>query len=244
MTSVSVEKGDKLSEGDALCALSSTDGYALSLAIDELDITSIQHGQAATVTLDALEGTFAGTVENISYSGSGNYVTSYTVTIVTEPIEGAYPGMSASAEVVIESSGDSLLVPVGAVQYSGRGDSRQAYLYLAAEGAADGDTQLAENIDLDSLEKQIVETGMSDGSYIVVTGEGLAAGTVIWQQQLTTTATYESSSSTTASFGMNGMQSGMPSGFPGGMGGFPGGMNGSSGYPGGMSSSGSRRSGS
>ena len=246
LTSLSVEKGDKLSEGEALCSLSGTDGYELTLSIDELDISSVKHGQAATVTLDALDGTFSGTVANISYAGSGNYVTSYSVTIATEPIEGAYPGMSASAEVVIESSGDSLLVPVGALQYDGRGDDRKAYVYLTAEGTEEGDTQLAEEIDIDSLTKVYVETGMADGSYLVVTGEGLSAGTILWQQQLSTTATYSDDESTTSSFGMGmgggmpgdmgGMGGGMPSGMGGG--GFPGGGNMGGGMGGGQRSGG------
>lgn len=232
LTSLSVEKGDKLSEGEELCSLSSTDGYEMSLAIDELDIGSIRHGQAATVTLDAVEGTFAGTVQNISYSGSGNYVTSYTVSIVTEPIAGAYPGMSASAEVVIESSGESLLAPVGALQYEGRGDNRRTFVYVAADGTEAGASKTADAIDLDSLATIDVETGMSDGSYIVVTGEGLTEGTLIWQSTLTTTAVYNSSSSSTttsSSFGGMGGMGGMPSGnFGGGMpsgnfGGMPGG---------------------
>ena len=229
LTSLSVEKGDKLSEGDALCSLSSTDGYQMSLSIDELDIASVRHGQDATVTLDALDGEFGGTVENISYVGSGSYVTSYSVTIVTEPIAGAYPGMSASAEIVVESSGESLLVPVGAVQYEGRGDDKTAYLYLATDGTQAGTTQTAEEIDLDSLEKVTVTTGMSDGSYIVVTGDGLDSGDVIWQSVLTTTATYTEDTSATTSFNMGGMPSGnmgnMPSGMPSGnMGNMPGGF--------------------
>lgn len=237
LTSLSVEKGDELSEGGELCSLAGTDGYEMSLAIDELDIASVLHGQAATVTLDAIDGTFAGTVENISYAGSGSYVTSYTVTIVTEPIEGAYPGMSASAEIVIESSGDALLVPVGALQYDGRGEEQTSYLYLAAEGTEAGTTKTAEEIDLASLTKITVETGMSDGSYIVVTGKGLHDGDVIWQSTLTTTATYTEDDSTTASFNMGGM-GGMPGGgMPGGDmgGGYTGGGMPSGNMPGGNS---------
>ena len=233
LTALSVEKGDKLSEGDALCSLSSTDGYQLSLSIDELDISSVQHGQKATITLDAVEGEYEGTVDNISYSGSGSYVTSYTVSIVTEPIEGAYPGMSASAEVVIESSGNSLIIPVGAVQYEGRGEEQKAYVYLAADGTTAGDTKTADAIHLDSLEKVYLTTGMSDGSYIVIQSDSLKAGDLIWQSTLTTNAVYtEDDSSSTTDFGMGGNMGGMPSGSMGG--GMPSGGMPSGGMPGNM----------
>ncbi len=217
LVSLSVEKGDRLDTGAALCTLSSTDGYQLSMAIDELDIGSIKLDQVATVTLDAVDGSFTGSVKNISYDGSGTYVTSYTVTIVTEPIAGAYPGMSASAEVVIESSGTSMIVPVGALQYQGRGENQTAYVYLAGDTVAAGDTQTAQQLDLENLEKVTVTTGMSDGSYIVIQSDQLSVGDLIWQSTLTTNAVYSSndSANTTTSF--------MGGNMPGSMGGYNGG---------------------
>ena len=68
-------------------------------------------------------------------------------------------------------------------------------------------------------------TGMSDGSDIAVTGEGIAAGDLIWAEQVTTTATYSADDETTATFSMGGqsgmMMGGDSSGFtpPSGMGG-------------------------
>ena len=175
--------------------MTGTGGFTIALSIDELDIASVKLGQNATVTLDALTGEFTGTVTNISYSGSGSYVTSYTATITTEPMEGAYPGMSASAEIITETSGETLIVPVSAVQYEG--DS--AFVYLAGDGVQAGENRAEGQIDLDSLTKLTVTTGMSDGSYIVVTAEGLAAGDVIWSPERTSTATYSADDTTTTS---------------------------------------------
>jgi len=196
LTSLSVEMGDTVAAGTTVCSMTGTGGFTLALSIDELDIASVKLGQSATVTLDALEGEFTGTVTNISYSGSGSYVTSYTATISTEPIEGAYPGMSASAEIITETSGETLIVPVSAVQYEG--DS--AFVYLAEDGVAAG-AMLAEGaLDLDSLTKVTVTTGMSDGSYIAVRAEGLAAGDVIWVPERTSSATYTADNTATADY--------------------------------------------
>ena len=158
---------------------------------------------------------------NISYSGSGTYVTSYTATITTDPIEGAYPGMSATIAVTTDTSGETLIVPVSAVQY----DGDTAFIYLAGDDTTLGTVVGKDEINLDSLTKATVTTGMSDGSYIAITGDGIAAGDLIWVPQVTTNATYSADDETSTTFSMGGqsgmMMGGDSSGFtpPSGMGG-------------------------
>lgn len=204
LTTLAVEVGDKVASGTTVCSLTGTEGYTLSLSIDELDIATVALEQPATITLDALEGEFTGKVSNISYAGSGTYVTSYTATITTDPIEGAYPGMSATVAITTDTSGETLIVPVSAVQY----DGDTAYLYLAGDDAQLGSNVSQSDLDLDGLTKVTVTTGMSDGSYIAVTGDGIAAGDLIWVKQVTTTATYSEDDATTTTFSM-GSQGGM-----------------------------------
>lgn len=220
LTALSVKAGDTVASGTTVCTLTGTGGFTIALSIDELDIASVKLGQSATVTLDALAGDFSGTVTNISYSGSGSYVTSYTATITTDPIEGAYPGMSASAKIVTQTSGESLIVPVSAVQYEGE----TAYLYLAADGTQPGTLLSESEMDLGKLTKLTVTTGMSDGSYIVVTADGLASGAVIWTPERTSTAAYTKDDSNTTSFSFAGP--GMPGGAQGGTFQAPGNMDG------------------
>ena len=211
LTSLSVEAGDTVAAGTTVCSMTGTGGFTIALSIDELDIASVKLGQSATVTLDALEGEFTGTVTNISYSGSGSYVTSFTATISTEPIDGAYPGMSASAEIITDTSGETLIVPVSAVQYEGD----NAFVYLADDGVKMGAMLGDGALDLDKLTKVTVTTGMSDGSYIAITAEGLAAGDVIWVPERTSNATYTADDSTTANYFMTQGGMTMPSGTSG-----------------------------
>lgn len=209
LTSLSAAVGDTIDAGTTVCVLTGTGGFSLDLSIDELDIASVALGQSATITLDALDGEYNGTVTNISYSGSGSYVTSYTASITTDPIEGAYPGMSVSAEIVTDTSGDSLIVSVSALQY----DGDTAFVYLAGDDAQLGTSVAEGELDLDKLTKVTVTTGMSDGSYIAITADGLAAGDLIWVPERTSTATYsESDTTTTTTFSMGGGQSGMMGG--------------------------------
>ena len=214
VTSLPVAAGDELAAGDALCTLARVDGYTMDVSVDELDIASVQLDQAAAVTLDAVEGTFSGRVASLSYEGSGSYVTRYTATLEIDPIDGALPGMSASAEIVTATSGQTLIVPVEAVQY----EDGQAFVCLAPEGAAAGASYAGDAVDTAALSRTAVETGMSDGSYVAVTGE-LAAGDLILVPVRTTTAEYDSGTQTTGGFGGFGGMGGreMPGNFPGEM---------------------------
>ena len=191
LASLSVGAGDEVASGETLCVLSGTAGYELQLAIDELDLPSVAIGQQAEVTLDAVEGSYAGSVTNLSYAGSGSYVTTYTATITTGAIPGAYPGMSAAAEITTATSGNSLIVPVSAVEYEGN----SAYVTLAPSNAQAGGRIAADDIDPDSLTRVAVTTGMSDGSYIAIAADELSAGDLILQRQLETTAVYTPSDS-------------------------------------------------
>ncbi|MEZ4357485.1 MAG: HlyD family efflux transporter periplasmic adaptor subunit [Eubacteriales bacterium] len=217
ITELPLTVGEDITAEQLLATVESNDGYEMTITVDELDISSIEVGQTATITLDSIDGTFDGTVSYISYEGTANNsVTTYSVTITVPDIEGALPGMSASCEITTDSSGDSLLVPVDAV-YTSRDES---YIYLAPSGLVSGDELESNDVDLDSLTKVTVETGMSDGIYIVVTGEGLSEGDLILVPVLTTTEDGSSTEEETRMGNFGGM-SGDMSDF-GGSGGFSG----------------------
>ena len=227
LTSLSVAEGDTVAGGTSLCSIAGTDGFTMSLNIDELDISTIEHGQSAVVTLDAVSGSYNAVVSNVSYAGSGSYVTSYSVSLLIDPIPGAYPGMSASAEITVSSS-EGLILPAGAIRYDGRGSDRKAFVYRAADDVEAGTVLGEDELDLGSQTKVYVETGMSDGSYLIVMSDELKAGDRIWQTNLRTTAVYSasgSSSSSSSGFSFGGMTSGSGGSSSGsGSGGFGGGM--------------------
>ena len=62
--------------------------------------------------------------------------------------------MSASAEIVIEDSGDGLIVPVDAVGTSGD----ENYVYLAPSGSEPGDSYEEDAINTEDLTRVTVET--------------------------------------------------------------------------------------
>jgi RND family efflux transporter MFP subunit len=82
--------------------------------IDEIDVAMVKVGKAANITLDALpDEEIGGSVAFISLVSTIRAgVVSYATTITVEdPIAGLRDGMSATAEVIIESRDDVLLIP-------------------------------------------------------------------------------------------------------------------------------------
>ncbi len=230
---MTLKVGDDLTPGATIATVMGTDGFTMGIAVDELDISTVKVGQEVSFTINAVDGDYTGEITNVSYSGSssgGN--TAYQITAQVDYVEGVYPGMTASAEIVIESSGDGLLVPVSAVRTSGD----DSYIYLAPSGASEGKEYAEDELDVSSLTKVYVETGMSDGSYILIETDDLSEGDLIVIVTLTSTQTGSSSdgSSGMGGFGGGGRPGGMdfgdfdfgdfdPSNMPsGGMGGFPG----------------------
>ena len=114
---IPVAAEDQLAAGEEVAMVMGTDGFTMGIAVDEQDIGLIQVGQEAAFTIDAVEdGEVTGAISQVSYNGSA---TAYQITAQIGYVEGVYPGMSASAQIVVKESGEGLLVPVEAVQTSG-----------------------------------------------------------------------------------------------------------------------------
>lgn len=226
-----VYSGTEVAAGGSVAMVMGKDGFTMGIAVDELNISSVALEQEVSFTIDAVDGDYTGSVTAISYNGStSGGKTAYQITATVDYVEGVYPGMSASAEIVIEDSGDGLLVPVDAVGTSGDDN----YVYLAPSGAELGTSYEEGEIDLNDLTKVTVETGMSDGSYMMIESDELAEGDLIVITHITSTLTGSGNEGEGGGFGgMGGFPGGMdfgdfdfenfdPSQFPQGGGGFPG----------------------
>ena len=201
--------GDTLAAGEEVAMVMGKDGFTMGIAVDEQDIALIEVGQEASFTIDAIEDgeEITGSISQVSYNGSSNgSATAYQITAKIAYVEGVYPGMSASAQIVVEESGEGLLVPVEAVQTSGD----ENYVYLAPSDGEEGTEYEEEDIDLSALTQVTVEAGDSDGSYMLVECDGLSEGDLILVPHLTSTATGSGS-------GDSGGMGGFGGSFPGGM---------------------------
>ena len=146
------------------------------IGVSERDVVKLQVGQAVTFTADALDdASFTGVVEKININGTTvNGNTSYPVTVAVDgdgldlARQGLLPGMSVSANIIVENAGSVLTIPVNAVD-------RDGTVLVALEGAVDESGMV---VDPSKSERRAVELGRNDADYIEVLS-GLSEGEVV-----------------------------------------------------------------
>lgn len=194
----------------ALFTISPDDTMTLDVSVDELDINSVEIGQEAVVTFDAIENEeFTGEVTEIGNTASVNGgVAKYTVSISVSKDEDMKQGMNASATITIENRENVITIPVNALQE--KGDKVFVYTKEDEDGNLSGETE--------------VTTGLSDGTTVEIT-KGLSEGDTVYYNK--------AGSSDSGNSNDGGMPDGM--GDFGDMSGGPGGNSdsGNSGGPGG-----------
>jgi hypothetical protein len=207
-SSSTTEDSDALATTDVF-TIASGDTMTVTMTVDELDILSMEEGQDAVVTVDAVEDqTFNGSITSVNGSASSSGgVAQYSVEVTFEKTADMLAGMSASVEVVLEKAEDVLVVPISAVTDQGRNS-------VVYTGNSDG--TLSDEVE--------IETGLSDETYVEVVS-GLSEGDTIYYQMQGS----EDSSSTDQ---MGGFGGGMPDGD------MPSDMNGGKDFDGGKSGGG------
>ncbi len=200
------------SDGETALSICPGTKMTVSISVDETDILSLEAGQEATVSVDALgTDSVAGTVTEIDTSSatSSGGVTVYTVTVTFDKVDGMLSGMTADVSIVIEGVDDALLIPSDALTQT----SSTSYVYTTYD---------EETGELGGMVE--VTTGLNNGSYVEITA-GLSEGDTVYY--------FEKEDN---SFGFGGMGSGRPGGMGGDFGGempdFGGGSGG--GMPGGF----------
>jgi HlyD family secretion protein len=121
VTAVSATNGDSLGGASDIFEIADYDHLQIVVSIDELDISQVKLGQAATVSVDAFPNkTFTGKVVDIADEGTtSNGVASFNVTISLDTIAGLKPGMTAEASIEVQKKDNVLMLPIEAVQSFG-----------------------------------------------------------------------------------------------------------------------------
>ena len=210
VTEVNVSAGFDAPAGAAIVL--DAPGFQVTADVVESDLASVEVGQTATVSIDAVDADVTGTVTAVSpVATEGESVVSYPVTVaLDESPADAHAGMSADVTITTASASDVLTVPTAALLGS-EGNYRVRTL------ASDG-----------TLTAVPVEVGLATDSVAEITS-GLTEGTAV----VTGTASdLAGTSTTTGGFGGPGGGFGGPGGgFVGPGGGFvgPGGGGGGNG---------------
>jgi len=162
VTVVTIAAGADAPAGAAITILSAD--LVVTTSVVESDIASIVAGQAATVTVAALDASLNGTVASIDPVGAGSGsggVVSYGVDVaLAAPPAGLRPGMSADITIVAANATNVLAIPSRAL-------SGSAGSYTIRVVAADG-----------SVSTRTVEVGLVTSSLAEVRG-GLQAGELV-----------------------------------------------------------------
>jgi len=156
-----VEEGDYIERTDDIIYLIDETAYEIEVSVSEVDYMEIEIDQLAEVKLDILDDNiFTGkVVEVVDYATAESNVVTVPVTIRMDEVSNLFkPGFSASAEIIVNSAKNTLLIPVTSLTSIERGSSS---MVLKVEG--------------DKAVPTPVKTGISDGYYREVL-EGLQEG--------------------------------------------------------------------
>jgi HlyD family secretion protein len=180
--SKTIKAGDSLEAGKrtVMAVIADMSVISFTLNVDELDIAKIKKGQKASITVDALPAQiFQGTVQSVGVIGtSSNGVATFPVKIVFDQTEGLWPGMNATADILVDSVKDVLVMPVSAVN---RGNTVLIKDASAAAGPENSETKGGlEQTSLPPGSRYVqVELGLNDNSLIEVK-TGLKNGDIVF----------------------------------------------------------------
>lgn len=159
ISSVDADKGDTVNSGTAMGSIIANDMIA-TITLNEVDIAKVKVGQKAELAFDALDDvSINGEVAKIDVVGTVSQgVVSYSVDISFETDdERIKPGMSISANIIIESSENVLTIPSGAIKTMG---DKNFVEVMSVSGA---------------IERREVEIGITDDTLIEIKS-GLSEG--------------------------------------------------------------------
>ncbi len=152
------------------------DSATLEVVADvvESDVSSVEVGQPAVVSIDALDTEVAGTVTSVSptTTGDGSSVVTFPVTVtLTDPGEAVRSGMSSDVEITLAEAADAVTVP--AVALMGSDDQ-----YMVRVLATDGSVEMrAVTVGLVSETLAEVQSGLAEGEAVIVGSDTDRTGT-------------------------------------------------------------------
>ena len=156
----SIDSSDGLRTSASVVTIGSTKPV-VSVFVSEYDADLVQLGQVATIELDAINAVFEGTVDTVgqvaqSVSGIKQYEVLLSVSSVPS---GARFGMSATAEIVVQTKTDVLAIPLSALV----GEEDPQVDVLVTEGESQ------------SIERRTLKLGLIGDSFAEVT-QGVFSG--------------------------------------------------------------------
>lgn len=182
---VSIKKGDSLSSGSTVATIITKQSIA-EITLNEVDVAKVKVGQKVNLTFDAIEDlNITGSVAEVDTLGTASSgVVSYTVQITFDTQDDRVkPGMSATANIILETKQDVLLVPSSAVKSSG-----DTYYVEILDSPSSADTASAGVLSTTLPRQQTVTIGSSNDTMTEIV-DGLKEGDQIITRTISSSAT-------------------------------------------------------
>jgi HlyD family secretion protein len=165
ITDVQTKPGDQVNAGSTAFRIDDLSHLLVDVQVSEVDINSVQVGQDASLTFDAITNkTYTGKVTKVALVGNANQgVVDFTVTVeLTNADDPVKPGMTAGVNIVVQQLKDVLLVPNRAVRVV----NGNRVVYILKDGAPQAvNITLGASSDTDS---QVVGGDLKEGDPIVL----------------------------------------------------------------------------
>lgn len=193
---INVLKGNQVSSGTVIATLVTAKKVA-NITLNEVDAAKVSVGQKATLTFDAIPNfTITGEVAEVDTLGAiSQGVVTYAVQITYDTGDDRVkPGMSVTANIIIDAKQDVLLVPNATVKLQGSA----RYVQIPSETVpAQGATSRSGVVLAVSPANQMVEVGASNDQFTEITS-GLKEGDLVVVSTINPTAASTTTSSGSA----------------------------------------------
>jgi multidrug efflux pump subunit AcrA (membrane-fusion protein) len=159
-----VEEGDFIGGNNDVVYMIDDSSYEVKVSISEVDCLRVEVGQDVEIELDILkEQLFQGKVVEVAeYAKSESGVVTVPVTLRMDKVSSYFkPGFSATAEIIVDSVENSIIVPVTAIS-----QGNQSSTVLKVENNKGVPVQVKTGIS-DGFYQEIV-AGLQEGDHIVV----------------------------------------------------------------------------
>ncbi len=120
-----IRPGDRVGQGQPLGTVFNASSMNLQIQVDELQVAQVHPGQEVQITSPGLPGrSFQGKVASVdpmgNTGGGPGSLATYAVEISVPSASGLLPGMTADAEIVVQTIPNAIYVPVEAVIQNGQ----------------------------------------------------------------------------------------------------------------------------
>lgn len=165
---INVEENQQAIPGTLLAEIVNYNNLEVIFKVDEFDVGALNTGKSVTVYIPAIKKEFSGDIHSISKEGQiANGVTFYTAAIDIEQDGNIRIGMSAEVKLISDNADNVVILPMNVIQFD---EQNQPYVL--------------KNDSKNSVVKQIITTGINDGTYVEIKSGVLSGEEVLYKNDL------------------------------------------------------------